>query len=86
MTSPASLHAVPRSPSRDGLAVAREVAAELATTAVERDRRGGTAQHERDLLRQSGLLGLSIPHQYGGWGASWAEVMAAVRTIARVDG
>ena len=86
MTSPANLHAIPRSAARDALAVAQKVADELATTAVERDRRGGTAKHERDLLRQSGLLGLAIPQQYGGWGASWAEVMAAVRTIARVDG
>ena len=86
MTSPASLHAVPRTSSRDAVAVAQKVAAELETTAVERDRRGGTAKHERDLLRQSGLLGLAIPQQYGGWGASWAEVMAAVRTIARADG
>jgi alkylation response protein AidB-like acyl-CoA dehydrogenase len=86
MTSSATLHAVPRPPARDALAVAQQVAERLATTAVERDRRGGTAKEERDLLRQSGLLGLSIPRQYGGWGASWAEVMAAVRTIARVDG
>jgi alkylation response protein AidB-like acyl-CoA dehydrogenase len=86
MTSPAILHAVPRPAARDALAVARDVAARLESTAAERDRRGGTAQHERDLLRQSGLLSLAIPQQYGGWGASWAEVMAAVRTIARADG
>ena len=86
MTSPALLHAVPRAPGRDALAVAQHIAAQLAATAVERDRRGGTPKLERDLLRQSGLLGLAIPQQYGGWGAEWAEVMAAVRTIARADG
>jgi alkylation response protein AidB-like acyl-CoA dehydrogenase len=67
-------------------ASAASLAQELAQTAVERDRRGGTPKRERDLMRQSGLLGLSIPSEFGGWGASWAEVMDVVRIIARVDG
>lgn len=62
------------------------VAAALATTAVERDRRGGTAKRERDLIRKSGLLALSIPREEGGWGASWSVTLQAVRRLARVDG
>ena len=58
----------------------------LAATAIERDRRGGTAKHERDRIRESGLLALSIPAEEGGWGASWATTLQAVRRLARVDG
>jgi len=62
------------------------LAEKLAVTAVERDRRGGTAKHERDSIRESGLLALSIPADEGGWGASWATMLQAVRRLARVDG
>ncbi len=39
----------------------------FAATAAERDRQGGTPKTERDALRQSGLLALSIPRN---WAAS----------------
>jgi alkylation response protein AidB-like acyl-CoA dehydrogenase len=68
------------------MAVAQRLAEQFAATAVERDRRGGTPKVERDLLRQSGLLALSIPAELGGWNAPWSEVMSVVRTFARVDG
>ncbi|XAH22155.1 acyl-CoA dehydrogenase family protein [Xylophilus sp. GW821-FHT01B05] len=57
----------------------------LAATAVARDQRGGTAKTERDLLRHSGLLGLSIPAALGGLGASWQQTLDVVRGFARVD-
>lgn len=44
------------------------LARRLAATAVERDRQGGSAQAERQLLRNSGLLTLAIPQQFGGKG------------------
>ena len=67
------------------LQTARNLAAEFAETAVERDQRGGTPKAQRDALRRSGLLALSIPRQYGGLGASWSEAFAVVREFARVD-
>ena len=57
----------------------------LAATAVERDRQGGVPRVERDLLRRSGLLALSVPTALGGAGAAWADVLQVVRRIARVD-
>ncbi|MBV8620517.1 MAG: acyl-CoA dehydrogenase family protein [Curvibacter sp.] len=57
----------------------------FAESAVERDARGGTPKAERDELRRSGLLALSIPKAYGGQGASWATVLDTVRQFARVD-
>ncbi|KAF1006787.1 MAG: Dibenzothiophene desulfurization enzyme C [Pseudomonas fluorescens] len=67
------------------LHTAKALAAEFALTAVERDERGGTPKAERDALRQSGLLALSIPAQYGGLGARWTETLEVVREFARVD-
>lgn len=87
MTTAASTHnARPLRPRGDARVVASGLAQELAKSAVERDRLGGTPKRERDLLRRSGLLGLSIPVELGGWGASWAEVLEVVRLFARVDG
>lgn len=57
----------------------------LAATAVERDRQGGVPRTERDLLRASGLLALSVPAGLGGQGAAWADVSELVRRLARVD-
>lgn len=67
------------------LDIARELASEFARTAVDRDARGGTPKAERDRLRNSGLLSLSIPGQFGGLDASWSETFEVVREFARVD-
>jgi alkylation response protein AidB-like acyl-CoA dehydrogenase len=64
---------------------AQRVAQALAQTAVERDERGGTPKAERDLLRESGLLMLSVPAELGGLGASWRQTLDVVRGFARVD-
>jgi alkylation response protein AidB-like acyl-CoA dehydrogenase len=77
--------AKPHSVLPSPLQTAKLLAAEFALTAVERDERGGTPKAERDALRQSGLLALSIPTQYGGLGARWSETLGIVREFAKVD-
>jgi len=72
-------------PSSEAFASAERIARWLETSAIERDRAGGTAKVERDALRESGLLALSIPTGYGGQGASFSEVFGIVRRIARID-
>jgi alkylation response protein AidB-like acyl-CoA dehydrogenase len=62
-----------------------ELVAQLAQTAVARDQSGGHAASEREAIRRSGLLSLSIPEQYGGQGAGWSEVLGIVRCLAEVD-
>ncbi len=67
------------------LEVARLLADAFSLTAVERDHRGGTPKFERDAIRNSGLLSLIIPQQYGGHGANWQETLQVVREFAKVD-
>jgi len=59
--------------------------ARLASNAVARDREGGHAAEERQAIRESGLLRLSIPQPFGGEGASWSQVLGAVRRLATAD-
>ena len=77
--------AKPQSALIPPLQTARQLAAEFALTAVERDERGGTPKAERDALRHSGLLALSIPTRFGGLGANWSETLTIVREFAKVD-
>lgn len=64
---------------------AERLAAEFAATAVARDKAGGTARAERQRLRESGLLNLIIPVEYGGQGLDWHDTLRIVRIIARSD-
>jgi len=58
----------------------------LRSTAKDRDAAGGTAKAERNRLRESGLLGLLVPREWGGGGASWPVIFQSVRQVAAVDG
>lgn len=64
---------------------AAQLCAYLAETAVERDVAGGTPYAQRQAVRDSGLLSLWIPQQWGGLGANWAQTYQIIRQIARVD-
>src|SRR5271163_4333380 len=72
-------------PRQHAFEIADQLAAAFAQTAVERDKRGGTAKTERDLLRASGLLNAIIPAALGGWGMDWPDTMKLIRIFARVD-
>lgn len=69
----------------DALANATALADQLASTAVERDRAGGHAQQEREWIRASCLLTLSIPVEFGGQGADWSLVFQVIRLLAKAD-
>jgi alkylation response protein AidB-like acyl-CoA dehydrogenase len=72
-------------PDLDPIAIARALAAQLATTARDRDRQGGTPRAERALVRDSGLLKLSVPAAWGGAGASWPTVLQVIQILAAAD-
>jgi alkylation response protein AidB-like acyl-CoA dehydrogenase len=57
----------------------------LKATAAERDKAGGTAFYERQLIRDSGLLKLFLPERFGGAIADWTLILQSVRDIASVD-
>lgn len=61
------------------------LARKLAESAVERDRRGGHARTERELIRDSGLLSLAIPQRFDGQERSWPEIYRIVRHLAAAD-
>ncbi|MBF5005124.1 acyl-CoA dehydrogenase family protein [Diaphorobacter caeni] len=58
---------------------------ELAPTAVARDAAGGSALAERQMLRDSGLLTLAVPRQWGGQQLAWPDILRLVRSLAEVD-
>ncbi|OZI38630.1 monooxygenase [Bordetella genomosp. 10] len=66
-------------------AVVDDLVKKLAASAVERDRQGGHAAAERELIRASGLLLLSIPREHGGLETDWSTILGIVRRLARVD-
>ena len=69
----------------DPLRTADVLARQLAETAVARDRVGGHAASERELIRASGLLALTIPQEFGGAGADWPTFYATLRRLAQAD-
>lgn len=69
----------------DYIAQAKELAKIFASDAAERDKSGGTAKAQRDLLRESGLLTILIPKEYGGEGQTWSTVLEIVREFAKAD-
>ncbi|MET0339647.1 MAG: acyl-CoA dehydrogenase family protein [Polyangiales bacterium] len=66
-------------------AAAHELARQLARTAVARDREGGLPKVERDLVRASGLLKLTVPTRHGGAGQPLSAMLEVTRDLARVD-
>jgi alkylation response protein AidB-like acyl-CoA dehydrogenase len=72
-------------PRQHAFEIADQLATAFAQSAVERDKRGGTAKTERDLLRASGLLNVTIPADLGGWGMEWPDTMKLIRLFAHVD-
>ncbi|MBV9388918.1 MAG: acyl-CoA dehydrogenase family protein [Chroococcidiopsidaceae cyanobacterium CP_BM_ER_R8_30] len=72
--------------SKDHIALAASLAEEFAKTAIERDAKGGSPTKELHLLRESGLLKLHIPKEYGGLGGDWMTALKVVQEIAKADG
>lgn len=70
----------------DPLVQATKLAAVFRADAAERDLAAGTPKVQRDLIRESGLLKLTIPRHLGGLGGTWPEFLRIVREIATADG
>ncbi|MFJ8495713.1 acyl-CoA dehydrogenase family protein [Streptomyces sp. NPDC094038] len=66
--------------------IAREMADDLATDAVEREQAGKAPLDEVVRLRESGLLTVLAPAEHGGGGKDWRTAYTVVRTVAAADG
>ena len=62
-----------------------ELVAALRETAEARDRDGGHAAREKQLIADAGLLTIAVPREFGGEGARWVDVYETIRALARVD-
>lgn len=65
--------------------LAQALAARLAESAVARDAAGGHAAEQREWIRASGLLALTVPREHGGQGGEWPVFYRVVRILARED-
>lgn len=64
---------------------AAELSKQFAKDAGERELQGGTPKVQRDQIRESGLLKVLIPEEFGGDGQPWSTVLRIVREIAKGD-
>src|SRR5262249_54086114 len=62
--------------------LAREV---VAPTAAERDRTSAWPGNELKAIGKLGFLGMRVPHEYGGAGASFVEYCLAIEQFAAAD-
>ncbi|HEY9618837.1 MAG TPA: acyl-CoA dehydrogenase family protein [Crinalium sp.] len=78
--------ALERIDAKDYGAIAAALSDELAQSAVERDLRAGIPDEEVQRLRDTGLLTVVIPKEYGGGGLTWAEAFKLIQTLSQADG
>jgi alkylation response protein AidB-like acyl-CoA dehydrogenase len=64
---------------------ADSVKGKLRATAAARDRAGVLPVEEVGWLKSAELLGIFVPREFGGGGASWTDVTAVVQRIAEAD-
>lgn len=72
--------------SQDWINVATSLSKELLATAVERDSKAGLPDVEIQRLRETGLLSLVVPKEYGGAGRTWIEALKIVQELSKADG
>jgi alkylation response protein AidB-like acyl-CoA dehydrogenase len=70
---------------QEALAVARELAAEFAQEAAQRDRDRRLPAKELDRFSGSGLWGITVPKAYGGAGVSFATLAEVIAIISAAD-
>lgn len=69
----------------EAVAVAHEVAEQLAPGASERDRTRAVPVDEMELLSASGLLGITVPRDHGGADVGFATVVEVFRILSAAD-
>lgn len=67
----------------DALALAKMLAKKFSPRASAADRRGELPKEDVQDLKTSGYLGIGIPKEFGGWGLSLAECVAAQLELSK---
>jgi alkylation response protein AidB-like acyl-CoA dehydrogenase len=73
-------------PDNPYLAKAAELTEIFAHDAVERDQLGGRPSEQIRLLKESGLVNLLIPKEFGGEGQPYSTALKVLREFSKVDG
>ncbi len=68
------------------LALAADIGRRAAATEAEHDRAATFVTEAYDAMRENGYLGLAVPSELGGLGASWRQVVLAQHELARHSG
>lgn len=71
---------------KDYLTVAQEVADRIAAKANQYNAEAGLPNEEVALLKDTGLLLLPVPREYGGAGATWPQLYQVVKLLAGASG
>jgi SfnB family sulfur acquisition oxidoreductase len=69
----------------EAVAVAAAFADSVADTVIERDRTGALPRAEMERFDASGLIGITVPAEYGGPGLAPTALAEVIRTVAAVD-
>lgn len=69
----------------DAVSIARGYAESIAEDAIDRDRAGTVPFEALAALDDSGLLAITVPHEYGGAGLSSSTLTEVIREIAVID-
>lgn len=75
--------ALERIEAKDYRAIATALSEELAKSAVERDLRAGVPDEEIQRLRETDLLSVVIPQEYGGGGLTWVQAFKLIQTLSK---
>ncbi len=69
----------------DWVSVANGIGVDLLPTVAQADRAGEISAHAFERLRDEGITAMLVPREYGGGGASHADVAAVLRELGRHD-
>jgi alkylation response protein AidB-like acyl-CoA dehydrogenase len=69
----------------DPIELARTLAEEFRPQAVEQERSGEPPTQELARVRETGLVNLHIPTEFGGGGGNWQQLSGVVLELSRVD-
>lgn len=71
--------------ARNYFDVAASLSKKISKSADENHAKARTLEDEIEQLRESGLLPLVVPKEYGGIGATWVEALKIVQEISKAD-